>query len=87
MIKIQITQDDIDKGKKMDPSNCPLALAIKRQLNPVSVKVSPWCAVITNTEIEGAKRYGIVDNGFVKRFDRGYEIRPTTVELIGMNKD
>lgn len=29
-ITINITQEDIDKGKRMDPSLCPTALAFKR---------------------------------------------------------
>jgi Protein of unknown function (DUF2934) len=40
MKKIYVLQQDINNGKRLDPSSCPIALALRRQLHNTRISVS-----------------------------------------------
>ena len=44
MIKIQVTQEDIDKGERRSCTKCPLALAIAKAINynNIAVGLKRW---------------------------------------------
>lgn len=78
-IKIEVTQEDIEKGKPRKSSHCPIARAIKQQCrNGTSVQVSE-----DGISIEHNSRYGYASDHpptravrFIERFDRGRPVKP-----------
>lgn len=76
-MKIEVTQQDIDSGKKSDTSCCPVALAMARAVEPLRVSViTKWAS------IDG--RYHSLPpevTTFIKRFDIGGAVDPFTFEL------
>lgn len=81
MVRIEVTQEDIDQGKRGDARACPIALAAQRagvELRAYSLsydiyrdgqrtqKVIPWPPGVT---------------GWMDRFDRGEYVPPLTFTL------
>lgn len=84
-IKIQVTQEDIDKGQPNHCGNCPIALAAKRVLLNEEV---PFYEL----EVDGgisfyidADRYiwegNLESVQFVKAFDNGFHVEPLELEV------
>ena len=75
-IKLQITQDDINKGKRFDCSLCPIARAAKRYFNEM-VNVSPQSIFVGNN------CYRILRTGenFILDFDGGVPVEPIEIEI------
>lgn len=77
---IEVTQDDIDKGKVGSCKECPVALAVNRVIAP------GYCTVGTSgiwTYSNPGRIYstpGVVVR-FIKHFDRTREGKPFTFEL------
>lgn len=76
-MKIEVTQDDIDKGIKCRHESCPIALAVKRQVENNGVSVDRTRAII----------YGDDDNPsifplsktcvkFIRDFDKSITVKP-----------
>lgn len=83
-MRIQVTIDDIAKGVKGVSESCPVALAIKRQLNPEGVTVGAW-----NIDwYQSGKGYWAKlpkdskVHRFITDFDRGDLVDPFEFELI-----
>lgn len=76
-LRINVTKKDIAKGKRREPEDCPVALAIKRQ------KVAIICV--------GIDRIWIADKDaistpktvqrFIERFDCGNPVKPFSFTL------
>ena len=80
-IKIQVTEQDINRGRKHSTANCPIAKAIRRQVKEKQtassganvISVTPehirFGDYVDKTVSRSAKR-------FMNKFDRGGEVRP-----------
>jgi hypothetical protein len=88
-ISIQVTEEDIKKGKRKDACACPIALALRRLLPRryhahVSKRFISGCdGPMNNQPTRGGKvRYCLdvktpdVARDFIKRFDRGLLVEP-----------
>ena len=75
-MKIRITQQDIDNGRKGYVPGCAIALALKREF-AYKISVSGWICI-------GGKYYlgqeGVLD--WIADFDRGNPVKPITIELV-----
>lgn len=80
-IKIDVTQEDIDKGEQGTPNACPIALACVRAgyTNP---DVDGLCISITAPD--GGRVHAVtpkVATLFVEYFDGGLEVEPFSFEI------
>ena len=75
-MKIQITQQDIDNGKKVDPSGCAIAVALKQEF---AYKIG-----VTNFILIGKDYYQAMPEvaRWIKDFDKGEGVKPITIELV-----
>ncbi len=77
---INVTQEDIDKGKPDNNCECPVALAIRRTQN-----IPPHCHVYVEGKgaMWGFQSYALDTAGinFIDSFDNGKPVTPLTVEL------
>ena len=74
-MKIRITQQDIDNGRKNRVDRCAIAVALKREFAYVSV--SGWICI-------GKKYYLGQDEvlDWIADFDRGKPVKPIMIELV-----
>lgn len=80
-MKVQVTQSDIDRGKKGDSCQCPVALAVARAAGTTSVyafeNLDP-CIVV-----DGVEYYGVGSAfDFMQDFDSGKRMQPFEFELL-----
>lgn len=88
-MRIQVTQDDIDKGIRGDMFNCPIVLALKRDLgNDKSYRIIPdnteGLGILEICELEVGDRTLALSNEmntFAKKFDAEEEVRPFEFEI------
>jgi hypothetical protein len=79
-LKIKVTKEHISRGVCGDSRNCPVALAVK-ELMP---KHKAWEVRVGSTNVRLTlsirRRYPIplLAERFIRRFDRGVEVRPIT---------
>lgn len=75
-MKIQVTQEDIDKGIRQAPCSCPVGRAVKREIDGC---VSVGYATVATEE----KLYWLPDevSNFIFNFDRGIIVKPFEFEL------
>jgi hypothetical protein len=76
---INVTQEHIDKGKKISCSNCPVALAIGERVTTESVYVHPRFIYLGKlmTERDLPKEA----QRFIRRFDGEKEVEPFSFDL------
>ena len=93
---IDVTQDDIDKGKKSDSQSCPIANAMNRQYGmPVSVGFQ---YIYSLADIKRAKLWirpittfpyvPVVESmrKFINSFDEGEDVEPTQFEITRIGR-
>lgn len=85
-MRIEVTADDVRKGKRMDSARCPVAIAINRARGffhrmrvgrtAVASRIT-WigCTPILNS---------INVSRFIAEFDAGHEVAPFTFDLPGL---
>ena len=75
-MKIRITQQDIDNGRKDYVPGCAIALALKREF-AYKISVSGWICI-------GGKYYLGQDEvlHWIADFDRDKPVKPITIELV-----
>lgn len=76
---VNITQEHIDRGQKGRAHRCPMALAVRDQLNLSTEQV----AVTQYTLYIDCKSYILppTASNFVRAFDAGREVSPFTFEV------
>ncbi len=75
-MKIQVTQEDIDRGQRYDGESCPIALAIARVRSDIKeIQITPYFAIL------GSRRcpLPLVARSFIWAFDIGD--KPRTIEF------
>jgi hypothetical protein len=71
-MKIQVTQDHIDRGMQGDCADCPIALAIKEQLKPFLVAVYSVDIIVFKSPSQGTSYKHTKESiQFISKFDRG----------------
>ena len=82
--KIHVTQEDIKNGKDRDYNSCPIALAMKRELNTdrvvVDYSTSTYCLCKDIRHECGCNGFNNSSRmkRFIDRFDNYKHVRPTT---------
>ena len=74
--KIQITQEDIDKGVRRNASNCAIAVGLKQEF-AYEIGVTSWIWI--------GKDYYRATPEVVRwfgDFDKGKKVKPITIELV-----
>lgn len=76
-MKIEITQEDIDNGRKNHVASCAIALGLKHEF-AYEVSVSPGWIWIGKDYYRAT--LGV--NRWIADFDRGKPVKPITIELV-----
>ena len=81
-VTVEVTQEDIDKGKAYDCLKCPIALALQRATGGLSVWVNPGTWRIRDYSMRWCK-FSSEEAAFIEDFDEGRLVEPFhfTVEL------
>ncbi|ANA87336.1 hypothetical protein PBI_KAMPE_104 [Gordonia phage Kampe] len=80
-MKVTVTQEHIDKGKRWEICNCPIALALKEKgFNNVEVSTFEISASKHNDLMINHYRVPSVAKRFIKSFDDGHPVEPFTFE-------
>lgn len=82
-ITLDITEEDIALGRRADATCCPIARALKRQLNVSDVEVGCRTAFVRTNESESG-RYSLPVRArtFIERFDTWGRGEPQTITLL-----
>jgi hypothetical protein len=88
-VKISVTQQDIDDGKRIQARYCPIALAVSRETGMIAVVTFKYLTLFTGKEElyrnEALKRWSMPPEAqvFVRRFDSGLgeKVEPFEFEL------
>lgn len=85
-MKITVTQEDINNGKRADYQFCPIALALNRAFHTKSAEVNPSRAYVTRKKLwlfESPALYFLPPeaSNFVTTFDQGKPVAPFEFEL------
>lgn len=84
MTTINVTIEHIEKGKKHDCGECPIALAIKEVVKD-GVEFGVGTGRVTFQQPNSGEYHSeylpLVATGFIMGFDRGYPVVPFTFEL------
>lgn len=81
-MKVNVTQEDINNGKRQDCQECPIALAIKRACTgSIKVWAKPLrCMIVTESVTFGTviKRYDTPEAAtvFMSDFDKNLSVQP-----------
>lgn len=83
IVKIRVTQGDINDGETCDALHCPLAEAMSRALDRVvSVGCSVWCFVGDGGELlQPMYSLPAEANRFAAEFDRREKVAPFEFDL------
>ena len=86
-MKISVTQEDIVNGEPESCSNCPIARAIRREL-----EIPAHCHVYVDSPrnvMFGFQDYTLDTAGsqFIEAFDNGRIVHPIVVELEELNDE
>ena len=83
MLKVNVTQEHIDKGERYSTSACPIARALKDVLPADSCAVNVRAAVAVWFQNSGYYRAWLPHSAqdFVVEFDSGQDVEPFSFEL------
>jgi hypothetical protein len=82
-VLVEVTQEDIDKGKRGDPWCCPAARALERATGKKWSVVGPLCSRVDDRKQAIGKRITLPQEvfDFVRAFDGGEPVSPFSFEL------
>jgi hypothetical protein len=81
-MKIEVTQEDIDKAVRGDPFCCPIALAVKRQSGKDVYVRSKWISLDSNDGCSREKIFlSLKAADFIYKFDHGIKVEPFIFEI------
>ncbi len=78
-VTINVTQEDIDKGKQGDSCKCPVALALRR-IHP-GARVGSLTLFIADDWVESTPE---VARKFISEFDNGRPVGPISFDILGI---
>ena len=81
-MKVAITQEHIDKGKRETPRCCPLALALQEQTGEAYRVgyMSAWVDA-ANKAPSFERILSTAASKFINSFDRGNKVKPCTITI------
>lgn len=84
-MKVEVTQEHIDKGQRREHDKCPIALAVE-DIGYKSVSVDGKSLDAWKDKVDGVKGYiygDLPDEAveFIRTFDRGDKVEPLTFEF------
>jgi hypothetical protein len=88
LVAIEITQEDIDRGVKMDCYQCPISLSLNRMYPKMRAGVAgPFVFIFgeLRRELEADACDDMID--FIHQFDTGQPVKPMTVHMIPIEKE
>lgn len=83
---IDVTAQDIDRGCKLSPYHCPLALAVSRALSGRRIAITACVRVYSGFSTSVALALPETARNFRRRFDQGDPVEPFSFEL-SMNEE
>ncbi len=84
-IKVEVTAEDIETGKRNDPCHCPVALAIMRTVPGVSPDGGLFAGVFVLRWADKCMRTPDAVAEFIVQFDGGGDVHPFAFELEPSN--
>ena len=84
-MKIKVTQDNIDAGKRCTSNFCPVALAFHDAGFPLAV-VGPQDVCLDKGDTATLRLLPAEAQNFVGHFDRGDEVEPFEFEVRGLTE-
>ncbi len=82
MTKIEVTQHDIDNGKRKSCTKCPVALAVNRTLRAeASVGKRTINIIYGDATFEEGISTPTSAADFIRKYDEGEEVKPFNFEL------
>jgi len=80
---IQVTQEDIDNGRRSSSSHCPVALAFARALGIDNRQVVVGPSYMYSNLLDANKKYNTpsIACGFIIFYDSGQKVHPFEFEL------
>lgn len=86
LLKFEVTQEDIDRGRPRDCAACPGARCIARTLYPYNLPISTWH--VSREWVTGwyevqlvAYRTPVALSEFIDKYDDGISVEPFTFEM------
>lgn len=76
-MKIEVTQDDINRGIRSSYCECPIALALQRKLSISDIEVGDTSICVNKIKY----RHTDETLDFISEFDEGEYVEPFTFEL------
>ena len=85
-MRVEVTQEDIDKGTRCSEEFCPIALAIKRKRGVRGVRVSGLRTSVVKGRFDLAL-YELPERvlGFLDAYDEGGEVVPCSFRMRRVN--
>ena len=82
-MKIRITQKDIDAGVENSMEECPIALAIRRELNCRVAAVAAKVDIYYYSELTRRRQFSLSEEAldFLNKFDEGKHVTPLKIEI------
>ena len=84
-IKVEVTQDNIDKGKQCHASDCPVALAML-QAGLQGPACDPWSLLFIYEGVAYVAETPLSVKYFIKGFDTGQPSKPFSFELCKVHR-
>lgn len=76
-MRVQITQSDIDNGRRLSPGFCPISLAFKREMPGKKVSVKKTSMILGDEEL-----FFIAPvTEFIYDFDMGKKVKPLSIRI------
>jgi hypothetical protein len=80
LLKIKVTQKDIDLGIPCADSACPIARNVNRQYPKSTVSVDGCSIIIYSKDSSAFYKTTIKANNFIDAFDNGKKVKPATFQ-------
>lgn len=83
-VTIEVTQEDINAGRRADCRACPIARATKRKVPACHVEVGRYYVVLMTSRVGDSYDFRLPDfaRRFVEDFDFGIPVEPFAFDLI-----
>lgn len=82
-VTIEITQEDIDNGRPINPVFCPVALAFRRMgYDSISVGGLGFASFLDKGGSVVYLNGGVAAIDFIRKFDRGERVQPVTLAFV-----
>lgn len=85
-VRIEVTSDDITRGKAYSSNNCPIALAAKRSIDCDELYITYELRIYGGRNLVAVVPLPKVARTFAQRFDYGLPVKPFSFEISYLNR-